>query len=34
MMDKFIIDRKKIMDEFAGYTKDYDISDEIGRAHV
>ena len=27
-MDKFIIDRKKIMDEFAGYTKDYDISDE------
>lgn len=28
MMDKFIIDRKKIMDEFAGYTKDYDISDE------
>ena len=28
MIDKFIIDRKKIMDEFAGYTKDYDISDE------
>jgi HD-GYP domain len=28
MMDKFIIDRKKIMDKFAGYTKDYDISDE------
>lgn len=28
MMDKFIIDRKKIMDEFAGYTRDYDISDE------
>ena len=27
-MDKFIIDRKKIMDEFAGCTKDYDISDE------
>ncbi len=27
-MDKFIIDRKKIMDKFAGYTKDYDISDE------
>lgn len=27
-MDKFIIDRKKIMDEFAGYTRDYDISDE------
>lgn len=28
MMDKFIIDRKKIMDEFAGYTRGYDTSDE------
>lgn len=33
-MDMFIIDRKKIMDEFADYTNGYDISDEKIRLKV
>lgn len=33
-MDKFIIDRKKIMDEFASYTSGYDTSDEKIRLKV